>query len=77
MMDKQLNVIKTYWTDCVLRGLLVCFEGFIRLPFGVYVISSLYHMYILLFIKYWKVRYKRCYAIVCIVAFYFFEQIKA
>ena len=39
MMDKQLNVIKTYYKDCVLRGLIVCFEGFIRLPFGIYVIS--------------------------------------
>ena len=39
MMDKQLNVIKTYCAYCVLRVLLVCFEGFIRLPFGVYVID--------------------------------------
>ena len=39
VMDKQLNVIKTYCTDYILRGLLVCFEGFIRLPFWVNVIS--------------------------------------
>ena len=28
MMDKQVNVIKKYYTDCVLRGLLDCLWGF-------------------------------------------------
>ena len=70
-MDKQLNVIKTYCTDCVLRGLLDCLWGLCD-------IAMIPHVHSLVYKILTKVRYKKCFAIVCIVAFLsFFEQIKA
>ena len=69
MMDKQLNVIKKYYTDCVLRGLFA-FGGLcdiVRIP---YLHSLVYKLLT-------KVRYNKCFAIVYIVASLFLEQIKA
>ena len=70
MMDKQLNVIKKYYTDCVLRGLLDCLWGLCDIAMITYLHSLVYKILT-------KVRYKKCFAIVCIVASLFLEQIKA
>ena len=67
MMD---NAIKTYCTECVLRGILDCFWGLCDIAMIPYVHSLFYNILT-------KVRYKKCFAIVCIVAFLFLEQIKA
>ena len=65
MMDKQLNVIKKYYTDCVLRGLCLCDIAMIP-----YLHSLVYKILT-------KERYKKNFAIVCIVASLFLEHIKA
>ena len=70
MMDKQLNAIKNYCTECVLRGILDCLFGLCDIAMIPYV-----HSFFLNILT--KVRYKQCFAIVCIVAFLFLEQIKA
>ena len=41
MMDKQLNAIKTYCTECVLRGLLDCLLGLCDIAMIPYVHSLL------------------------------------
>ena len=69
MMDKQLNVIKTYCTYCVLIGLLDCLLGLCDIAMIPYVHALVYKILT-------KVRYKKCFAIVCIVASLFLEQIK-
>ena len=61
MMDKQLNVIKKYCTDCVLRGLLDCLGGLCDT-------AIIPHGHSLVYKILTKVRCKKCFAIVCIVA---------
>ena len=42
MIDKQLNVIKKYYTDCVLRGLLDCLWGLCAIAMIPYLHSLVY-----------------------------------
>ena len=71
MMDKQLNAIKKYCKECVLRGILDCLLGLCDIAMIPYYVHSLFQNILT------KVRYEKCSAIVCIVAFLFLEQIKA
>ena len=67
MMDKQLNAIKKYCTECALMGILDCRLGLCDIAMIPYVHS--------LFLKHTD--NSKCFEIVCIVAFLFLEQIKA